>query len=1468
MNTRNLFARLLHRPATKARPAPRLGVVLLEDRVTPVIGANGFAPAVAAGGAFDGVVEISTLISSGSTTTSIGGTGSLMSTGRHILTAAHVVDRDGTSGVLGADGPVTVRFDMNRGGVLVPISFTVPANQVIVHPGWGGNGMIGGGNDLAVIPLVDQINPVANRHEIAPFAAQRYAIYGGQDEVTKEFTVVGYGETGTGATGNRNDEVQRVRFANPSAGSKFTLSFNGKTTAPIPATATAQQVAMALDTLSTVGIGNVAVNTAGLPANTWDVRFFGGGPTGLGGRNVPQLAAAASGKGSVGVVTRWDGGQPGVSGVKRSGQNRFDDAVAGGTVLRSDFDNGAGANDAFGGNTGLGAAEGFAARGDSGGPGFIYNPDQDRWEIATVVSYTQGPVSPPDINNYLLSTGQTNRDNSFGEVNGDTRAAAFNGDGGFLPTSTGGTYHLVLDMDNQVEGNDGVPDAIAVRTTTVPLFGEQLAVFVNGRLVHSDSLGALRSITIRGSGDVETITLDPSVSAPLRIPVTVDGRGGSDFVRLAPTGVNLDAFQSTVTIADSGGDTADAIAVYDSGNNGPNRNYRVRANSLRLPNGSTVNQTGIESFELVASPAAGGTVAVQGTAAGTNTLIVGAPIVRVGGPSLNVLVGGTFTEPVRGRLEIRNETGQTALAITDTGNTEQRAVTIEPTRILGLTDVPIVYGSTLFGSVSRVSSLTINTGSGRNQFVVEDTRSPAFLGSITLNTGLNDDTVEVQRLNTGLVVNGQSGLDTVSLGIGGDAQGIRGNVRITNAGGFTTVNLDNRADSKSRTVTLADAAGGSIAVTGLTPGTVRVAADAVRRLNVWTGNGDDTVNVKGTPASFPPLSFGTTIRTGGGNDTFNIDRTVGFLTLETGGGTANLVRVGSNSTGLNLVAGEVTVDGAGGTAGLFVNDAVTSIVPAAGLYEYIVDAAVVQRTDRAAISYQNMANLDLFTSQAKDFVQVRNTAAFAPASRGTTILTGDGDDFVSIRGTRSYLRVDVGSGFGNITAGDKLSSLDAIRGPVDLSGGVFDVLISNEASTTQQTALVTQSKLFGLPAETVVRQQFVNGENVVLNTFNVLATGKAFVTYFAGSGGDSLFATGTQANVITTLVGNPFATDALAVGFGSDTRQILGPVTLRGQATNNDVAFYYDFLNPTSQSYGVFGFQAGPEPDLQVTHKGVAPVDFIGFNGVSFLAPAVGKNVIEVLGTPDGTQLGIQAADGDLITVGSNGSALGGTVDTIRGHVFVSSGNAKLVVDDSGSNKAREARLTSYEFFGNTYGKIDALAPGGISFVDRPDWNVEVLLGGQNDYFLMSGPPLATRTKIDGGAGNDVLVGSGGNTLYGGRGSDLLIAGATASFLYGDDLFTSVDAGEDILIGGTTVHDTDRAKLGEVMGVWTSGASYETRTATLRNGLLGADSVSGNGGGNILYGMWENDFFFLSVDLDEHDLYFYGLNPNEQFVPL
>ena len=53
--------------------------------------------------------------------------------------------------------------------------------------------------------------------------------------------------------------------------------------------------------------------------------------------------------------------------------------------------------------------------------------------------------------------------------------------------------------------------------------------------------------------------------------------------------------------------------------------------------------------------------------------------------------------------------------------------------------------------------------------------------------------------------------------------------------------------------------------------------------------------------------------------------------------------------------------------------------------------------------------------------------------------------------------------------------------------------------------------------------------------------------------------------------------DVFAVGFASDMSNILGPVSLNGQAADNDFAYYYDILTPTPQTYNVSTNPASPQ---------------------------------------------------------------------------------------------------------------------------------------------------------------------------------------------------------------------------------------------------------------------------------------------------
>ena len=123
------------------------------------------------GDGYDGIVRVS-----------FGGftsTGSLLYDGRAILTAAHLFD--------GRSGTANVTFETLSGTQVINI------NNILQHPGYD---PINSNNDLAIIWLTRP----------APLAADRYDIYRDSDEIGQVFTLLGYGLTGTGATGYNSDE--------------------------------------------------------------------------------------------------------------------------------------------------------------------------------------------------------------------------------------------------------------------------------------------------------------------------------------------------------------------------------------------------------------------------------------------------------------------------------------------------------------------------------------------------------------------------------------------------------------------------------------------------------------------------------------------------------------------------------------------------------------------------------------------------------------------------------------------------------------------------------------------------------------------------------------------------------------------------------------------------------------------------------------------------------------------------------------------------------------------------------------------------------------------------------------------------------------------------------------------------------------------------------------------------------------
>jgi len=116
------------------------------------------------------------------------GTGTLLYGGMAILTSAHLFSPNNLS----AD--VTFQTSSSRQ--------TIASQSIKIMPNYNDDG----NNDLAIVWLA----------EPAPKDAYRYELYRNSDEISKEFTAVGYGITGTGTTGEdtTSSDILRLQTTN------------------------------------------------------------------------------------------------------------------------------------------------------------------------------------------------------------------------------------------------------------------------------------------------------------------------------------------------------------------------------------------------------------------------------------------------------------------------------------------------------------------------------------------------------------------------------------------------------------------------------------------------------------------------------------------------------------------------------------------------------------------------------------------------------------------------------------------------------------------------------------------------------------------------------------------------------------------------------------------------------------------------------------------------------------------------------------------------------------------------------------------------------------------------------------------------------------------------------------------------------------------------------------------------------
>lgn len=274
-----------------------------------------------------------------------------------------------------------------------------------------------------------------------------------------------------------------------------------------------------------------------------------------------------------------------------------------------------------------------------------------------------------------------------------------------------------------------------------------------------------------------------------------------------------------------------------------------------------------------------------------------------------------------------------------------------------------------------------------------------------------------------------------------------------------------------------------------------------------------------------------------------------------------------------------------------------------------------------------------------------------------------------------------------------------------------------------------------------------------------------------------------------------------------------------------------------------------------------AGLDTVSGNGFSNVWIS-GTNKSNLLDFSDVTLTGIVrieggAGDDTIIGSAANDTILGNAgVDTLTGgfgNDILTGGTEDDILSGGDGNDEFRVTGTNHGFDAVDGGagtdRITAQANNtaiGLTYLSE----VETITGGSytgvyirgsagNDTLDFTGTTLTAITRIDGGAGNDIITGnSAANVIAGGNGNDYLFGGA------GNDTLTG-DAGDDILIGGLgndvlnggagidwVDYSGSTANLTVSLGV----TAAQTVTAGESDTITNVENILGGSGNDILTG--------------------------------
>jgi hypothetical protein len=731
---------------------------------------------------------------------------------------------------------------------------------------------------------------------------------------------------------------------------------------------------------------------------------------------------------------------------------------------------------------------------------------------------------------------------------------------------------------------------------------------------------------------------------------------------------------------------------------------------------------------------------------------------------------------------------------------------------------------------------------------------PGAISSVVINTGTGNDVVNIQGNEWPVTVNLGGGTDSVTIGdLYHNLDRIRATVTANAGTGGDALYVYDTANPRSDSWTLDSSDGKSGTIGRTNAATIHYNGGFSRDLRVYGGSGSPTYTVRNTNANLEAGSASATVNVLGNASTLNIH-----------GSSANLsVNVG-NAGSVQAIQGEITVYNPGGHSNVTVDDRNNTISRTPVLSTDPGDASYGQITGLApGVIYYHYADTSLLTVWT-----------------GTTTAT------VNVQATGAPTNVAANDAQGTTINLGNAASVQQITGALSLSNPAGQIAVNvndQNDSTDHNNTLLDMVNQGG---------NFIRLQNLARATIYAVASQTSALTVYGGSGSNVWSVEGTAAGVNTAIYGG---TGYNQFGAGdANSNALNGPLALHGQPGNVSFMEYWDYVSPTAQTYTLTA--------NTIIRPGLAPVTFDGLAEVIFVPANVGGNTINVQSVAAGVLANLDAATGDTVTIGVNQS-----LASVLGSVVVNNA-ANVVIDDSADPTSPGGPITFTNDASYGFG-ISGLVPTVTYLNAAPNTtiNASLLLGAGDKTINVQAPPQGVTLTLDGGSGTNtldytgytgnvlvdlplgaatgfssinnienvtgasgggvgfynVLIGTGGNVLTGGFGRrNILVAGGSNSTLNAGD-------NEDLLIGGTTVYDTDPtlASWLQIAAYWAGGDDYFTRVANLTSGngvpLLDATTVTGNYGGNTINGNGP-----LALIYSDGQDNITGFDPNSIIVPI